>query len=140
MNNISPEAKHHGGCECGAVRYQVNSVLRDVVNCHCKQCQRTHGNFAAYTAINKEYLSLIKEDGLKWYRSSDHARRGFCKECGASLFWDPLNKEHICIAAGTLDAPTNLTLVRHIFVADAGDYYHLDDELEKLPGSMETKD
>ncbi len=138
MNNNVSKNSHHGGCLCEAVRYTVNGILRDVVNCHCKQCQRTHGNYAAYTAIEKQALVLTEARGLKWYCSSDHARRGFCKECGASLFWEPLNKDPICIAAGTLDAPTKLTAVRHIFVADAGDYYHLDDELEKFPGSMMT--
>ena len=140
MNNTLSKNNYSGGCLCEAVRYSVNGELRDVVNCHCKQCQRTHGNYAAYTAINKENLILTEERGLKWYQSSGHARRGFCKECGASLFWESLNKGHICIAAGTLDKPTDLTSVRHIFVADAGDYYHLDDELEKFPGSMNTGD
>lgn len=134
----TPPAKHShsGGCLCESVRYIINGTLRDIVNCHCKQCQRTHGNYAAYTATDKENLILAEERGLKWYSSSNHVRRGFCKECGASLFWEPLNKAHICIAAGTLDAPTKLTTVKHIFFADAGDYYHLDDDLEKFPGSM----
>lgn len=83
---------------------------------------------------------LLKVQGLKWYCSSKHARRGFCNECGASLFWEPLHKGYICIATGTLDTPTHLTTVRHVFVADAGDYYQLNDELEKFSGSMHIKD
>ncbi len=137
MNTGNLNTEHHGRCECGAVQYSVTGPLRDVVNCHCKQCQRTHGNYAAYTATETRYISLIRDQGLKWYQSSDHARRGFCKECGASLFWEPLSKDYTCIAAGTLDTPTGLTTVRHIFIADAGDYYHLNDNLEKLPGGME---
>jgi len=140
MKNNTPEAKHSGGCECGAVRYQINGILRDVVNCHCKQCQRTHGNFAAFTSAKTEHITFVQNRGLKWYISSDHARRGFCLECGSSMFWEPLNKDYTCIAAGTLDAPTGLITTRHIFVADAGDYYHLDDDLEKFSGSMELND
>ena len=34
--------------------------------------------------------------------------------------------------AGTLDSPTDLRTVAHIFVADAGDYYDLNDDLEKV--------
>ena len=34
-----------GGCECGAVRYEVRGPLREVIDCHCGQCRRTHGHF-----------------------------------------------------------------------------------------------
>ena len=74
-----------GGCDCGAVRYQARGPLRDVTNCHCGQCRRTHGHFAAYTNADKDGLSFIEDRGLKWYKSSDFARRGFCGECGASI-------------------------------------------------------
>lgn len=127
-----------GGCLCEAVRYTIKGIPRDVTNCHCRQCQRTHGNYAAYTAVKKDDLTVTKTQGLKWYSSSTHARRGFCHECGASLFWEPLEGEYIGIAAGTLDPPTKLAVVRHIFVADCGDYYRINDELEKFPGSMDA--
>ncbi len=132
------DAKFNGGCLCGAVRYRVQGPLRDVVNCHCSQCRRTHGHFGAYTAVERNQLTLTCERGLKWYASSPTVRRGFCCECGASLFWDNRDLEIIAIAAGTLDPPTGLKTIRHIFTADAGDYYRIDDDLENYPGSMLT--
>lgn len=125
-----------GHCLCGAVRYAVHGALRDVVNCHCSQCLRTHGHFAAYTATAPEHLVLLEQRGLKWYRSSDKANRGFCSECGASVFWKPDHGRHVAIAAGTLDPPTHLKTVRHVYVLDAGDYYEISDHLERVPGSM----
>jgi len=50
-------------------------------------------------------------------------------ECGASLFWDPRGKKNISIAAGTLDPPTGLKTVRHVWISQAGDYYRIDDGL-----------
>jgi len=120
-----------GGCLCGGVRYTVRGPLRGVVNCHCGQCRRTHGHFAAYTSAPRKNLELLEDRGLAWYRSSAKARRGFCRECGASLFWEPTDGDHVSIAAGTLDTPTGLHTVRHIYVADAGDYYGIEDGLEK---------
>jgi hypothetical protein len=125
-----------GGCLCGAVRYRVKGPLRDVVNCHCGQCRRTHGNFAAYTAAAGDDLVLIEQRGLKWFPSSDKARRGFCSECGSSLFWQRLGGDTISISAGTVDPPTGLKTIRHIFVADVGDFYEIADALEQMPGSM----
>jgi len=120
-----------GGCLCGAVRYEVQGPLRPVINCHCGQCRRTSGHFVAATAAAPEQLTLIKDDGLRWYHSSALARRGFCHTCGSSLFWDPLDEEktHISIMAGTLDSPTGLETVLNIFTEDAGDYYQLDENL-----------
>jgi hypothetical protein len=52
------------------------------------------------------------------------------------LFWEPAGGDYVAIAAGTLDEPTGLRSVAHIYVADAGDYYVLSDDLVKYPGSM----
>jgi len=82
---------------------------------------------------------VIEDRGLAWYRSSAHVRRGFCNICGSTLFWDRTGEESVAIAAGTLDPPTGLRTVAHIYVADAGDYYTIDDGLEQLPGSMSER-
>ena len=125
-----------GGCLCGAVRFRVTRPLREVINCHCGQCRRAHGNFAAYTAVDSDGLELLRHDGLKWYRSSDSAERGFCKQCGASLFWKPTSRDYVSISAGALDAPTGLRTAAHIFCDDAGDYYEIADQLPRYPGTM----
>jgi len=127
---------HHGGCLCGAVRYQVRGPMRPVVNCHCGQCRRFHGHYGAYTGADWNAVTLKDSGALRWYRSSEHARRGFCGTCGASLFWDKDGRGFLAIAAGSLDQPTGLRTVRHIFTADRGDYYEITDGLEQLPASM----
>ena len=115
-----------GGCLCGGVRYEVAGPLRDVVLCHCAMCRKTHGHVGAYTATPKDALRLVETRTLRWYASSDFARRGFCCECGASLFWEATGRRTISIAAGTLDAPTGLKTALQIHVASAGDYYDID--------------
>jgi hypothetical protein len=118
-----------GGCLCGAVRYEVRGPLRDVVVCHCSQCRRTSGHFGAFAATRSEDLVLIKAEALRWYRSSESARRGFCGVCGSNLFWEPDSGGRVSIGAGTLDLPTGLATAAHVFVEDAGDYYTIADGL-----------
>ena len=119
-----PQAQRHtGSCLCGAVRYEVTGPLRDVVECHCAMCRRTHGHVAAYTAAPRSALRVVEARGLRWYDSSSFARRGFCGECGGSVFWERKAADAISIAAGTLDPPTGLRTTLQIFVDDAGDYY-----------------
>ena len=115
-----------GSCLCGAVRYEVAGPLRGVTLCHCAMCRKIHGHVGAYTAAPKKALRLIEARGLQWYRSSDAARRGFCGECGAKLFWEPAEKDYVAIAAGTLDPPTGLRTVLQIHLDSAGDYYSID--------------
>jgi hypothetical protein len=120
-----------GRCLCGAVAYEVRGPLRDVFICHCEECRRWHGYVAACTAAKREDLVLTEQRGLRWVQSPDSdagARRGFCGECGSSLFWDPPRRETISIAAGSLDQPTGLRVVEHWFVSQAADYDALPDD------------
>lgn len=124
-----------GGCHCGAVRYEVEGPLRPVVFCHCRQCRSIHGHFAAYTAAPRAALRLTEARGLAWYAASGHARRGFCRECGSSLFWEPSGADYVSIAAGTLREPTGLSAMAHVFTADKGDYYEIGDGLQRFEQS-----
>ena len=133
---MSETKQQTGACLCGAVRFHTTAKLRDVVACHCGQCQRTHGNFAAYTAVESDNLVLDEDRGLAWYASSDKASRGFCRECGASLFWKPAFASYTAVAAGALDQPTGLTLVRHIYTRDKPDWYEIRDGLEQVAESQ----
>jgi len=126
--------KATGGCLCGAVKYQVTGVLRPVVACHCTQCQKTSGHHVAATSAPRENIALLEEQGLKWYFSSKGIRRGFCQQCGGNLFWDHTDKPTVSIFAGTLDQPSKLKLVEHIYVEDKADYYEITDGLPQRVG------
>jgi len=116
-----------GGCLCGGVGYRVTGELRDAVACHCTQCRRTTGHFAAFSACRNDDLQMDRDETLAWYESSPGVRRGFCRNCGSTLFWDDLSRDYIAIAAGSLDKPTGLRLVKHIYADDKGDYYRIED-------------
>jgi hypothetical protein len=125
---------HSGRCQCGAVSYRVKGNMRDVVVCHCGQCQCNHGYAPGYTAARKTELALAGEENLVWYRSSDEARRGFCRICGSSLFWAAEDRDTVSITAGSLDAPTGLKTVLHIMTADKRDYYMIADGVPQVEG------
>jgi hypothetical protein len=126
------EAVHNGGCLCGQVRYRIAGALRGVIACHCSQCRRTSGHYAAMTSAPSANITTVS-DSLVWYRSSDTAERGFCSRCGGNLFWKQAGRDAISITAGTLDTPTRLHVDKHIFVADKSDYYTIDDGVPQAP-------
>jgi hypothetical protein len=137
-----------GRCICGAVAFEVRGPLRDVLFCHCTECRRWAGHAFAATAARVADLHFTEERGLRWIDSPDSehdARRGFCGECGSSLFWQAPGSERISLAAGSLDAPTGIGTRGQIWTRSAGDYYELDksvpsceheadDDMSALPG------
>lgn len=115
-------ALYTGGCHCGQVRFALTPPLRDVLACHCTQCRKVSGHFWAATSVPHDRFTLTCDIGLRWYSSSDTAKRGFCGGCGSSLFWQPKGEARISVAAGALDGPTGLVTTEHWFLGDRGDY------------------
>ena len=81
----------------------------------------------AATAAWRDDLTIRQQSkgDLAWFRSSEHARRGFCRQCGSGLFWQHDDLETTSIYAGTLDGETGLKTRAEIYVEDKGDYYDL---------------
>jgi hypothetical protein len=104
-----------------------------VIVCHCEQCRRTSGHFVAATACRRPAFQLTRSDTLKWYVAVPGFRRGFCSECGSSLFFEETAGERVSIAAGSLDEPQGLRIVAHIFASEAGDYYEIGSEVPAYP-------
>ncbi|WP_421779426.1 GFA family protein [Kiloniella litopenaei] len=123
--------KKTGSCLCGDVQFDIMGDLRDSVACHCNQCRKTSGHFVSATAVSRDEFKITVDKGLKWYHSSNRARRGFCNNCGSSLFWDQDGRDKMGIMSGTIDGETGIKTSNHIYVAKKGDYYDLDDVLPK---------
>lgn len=118
-----------GRCDCGSVRFETGRLAPEVTACHCGQCRRLSGHYWVVARGRKSDLRLLSDAGLSWYRSSDSAKRGFCRFCGSSLFFELNDHDVLGVAAGCLDKPTGLKIAKHIFVADKGDYYNITDGL-----------
>ena len=121
-----------GGCLCGHVRYRVTAPLADVIACHCRECRRMSGHYFAATAAPQEAFEITESAGLAWFDSSKTSRRGFCRDCGSSLFFDHGPDEPIGIAAGSFDGDPALKLAAHIYVDEAGGYYSISDGVDQF--------
>ena len=129
MPDTPPVPVHHGSCLCGAVRFTVRGPLAAPSACHCSICRKISGHFEASTDIPRKAISIEGAEHVTWYQSSEKVRRGFCRHCGANLFWDPIFRDWTAISMGAFDTPTGTKLKNHIFVADKGDYYEISDGL-----------
>ena len=119
-------------CLCKGVYISIKGELRPVINCHCIQCTKTHGNFASYTSVLEENIIYKSKKTLKWFNSSNKAKRGFCNKCGSSIFYKKIGSSITSLSAGLLQNPTNLKTISHIFLHNKRDYYRLTDKLPKF--------
>jgi hypothetical protein len=134
MNENTLPVRATGSCLCGAVKYSIRGPMRSsVVACHCRTCRRFTGGLWTGTAVRKEHLVVDEGSSLRWYRSSPHARRGFCGTCGSSLFWEGRDEPLLSIAAGSLNEPTGLELAVHSWTSQSADYWSFDPLIPKRP-------
>lgn len=115
-----------GSCLCGAVTYVARGTAAAPAACHCRQCRKQSGHVWALSYVPDGTLDISGE--VRWFRSSDSARRGFCPTCGSALFWAHDTDAFTCFSTGSIDGPTGLRLRAHIFTADKGDYYDIADD------------
>lgn len=129
-----------GSCLCGDVRFRVEKAqVSPASACHCSQCRKWSGHYWVAARLPEDELVLESgAESLAWY-PCEHSERGFCVICGSSLFWRQLpdSQGYVAVSLGVFDTPTGLELKRHIFAADAPDYYTVPAGPETFPGDDE---
>ncbi len=103
-----------GQCLCGAVRFTAQNVESEVHACHCTTCQRWFGGPALGISVGS--VAFDDRDAIGTYDSSDWAERGFCRNCGSSLFYRLKEQDHYILFAGSFDDQSGLTLAGEIFI------------------------
>ena len=119
----------NGSCLCGAITFTAVGAARDPAACHCSQCRKQSGHYWAAVQVLDSDLKITGTP--TWYAASAQAKRGFCPTCGAFLFWKGVGDPDTGVALGALDGATGLSLERHIFTADKGDYYDITDSVRQ---------
>ena len=79
------EKRYNGGCQCGAVAYEVDVDVDECITCNCSRCQPL-GAVLAF-APRSQFKLLKGEDNLTEYRFNREAvAHLFCKTCGIQSF------------------------------------------------------
>ena len=74
-----------GGCQCGAVRYEVEVDLASTVTCNCSRCQRL-GQVLAFTSKAKFTLHQGAANLTEYRFNAKKIAHLFCKTCGIQSF------------------------------------------------------
>ena len=111
-----------GGCQCGAIRYEVTGAARQIIACHCTDCQRQSGSaFGMTMVVGEEDFRITQGKEKTIAFESDSGRQkvgGFCPQCGSRLYgrtdWRP---GMISVKAGTLDDTSSLQPQIHLWTS-----------------------
>ncbi len=128
-----------GGCNCGAVRYEVTEPLVVASYCHCRRCQRRTGAGASANAHPPPgaFRIVAGEDELRSWKPEDGGEKWFCGACGSAMFSRmPSDPDSVGIRMGTFDGdPVVRPSVRQ-YVAYAAPWEPIpDDALPRHPES-----
>lgn len=77
-----------GGCHCGRVRFEVDGVPQDVVECNCSICSRK--GYLHWIVPRVSFRLVAGHDDLSTYRfGTGVAQHHFCRHCGVAGFYVP---------------------------------------------------
>ena len=133
-----------GGCQCGAVRYDIDSAhIQKLYCCHCTECRRQSSSaFGMSLIINRVGFDLRQGILKTWQRGTDsgNINRGhFCPECGVRIFHDGgAESGTISVKGGSLDNINELRPISHIWTKRALPWLNLSDSgIPCAPGEPE---
>jgi hypothetical protein len=120
-----------GGCNCGAVHYEVTEPLIAAAYCHCTRCQRRSGTAAG--AVGRPApgtFHVVKgEDRLKCWAPEHGGQRWFCSDCGSPILGrDPSDADQMVIHLGTLDTDPGIRPSLHLYVTYACRWEAVEDD------------
>lgn len=127
----------HGGCACGAVRYQVEGQPSNSMICHCQTCRRVAAApVVAWVTFAKSSFAIIKGT-LSEYASTALVRRTFCASCGTPLTYEHNdNPTSIDITTCSLDEPALFPPTHHSWLSHDLEWIRFGDG---LPGYQEWR-
>jgi hypothetical protein len=106
--NHSDAVRLTGGCQCGAVRYQLGATPTGPSICHCRMCQKAGGApFMAFAGVRRAQLRWTR-GAPRIFQSSNKAERGFCGDCGTPLTFSMKERDRISVTIASLDDPARV--------------------------------
>ena len=113
-----------GGCQCGALRYEIRAEPMTLYVCHCTECQRQSGAaFGMSLMVARPSLVYVSGTPRRWSRTADSGRvieSDMCEACGVRPVNHPKTNDKVSIVKpGTLDDTGWLHPVGHIWTKSA---------------------
>ncbi|MFZ1431555.1 MAG: GFA family protein [Geminicoccaceae bacterium] len=122
MDETLEQPMRAGGCQCGALRYEVTGATLELYVCHCRECRKQSASaFGISVIVPRSAFRLIAGTPRWWARATDSGGRlecAFCPDCGTRLWHQAdATSATISIKGGSLDDPVDLGPAVHLWTA-----------------------
>ena len=111
-----------GGCQCGAIRYELSRGPLEIYVCHCTECRKQSASaFGISFIVPRTALHITQGEPRFWSRPTDAGNTldcAFCGACGSRLWHqrrDPVDT--LSIKGGSLDEAVDLSRAVHIWTS-----------------------
>jgi hypothetical protein len=126
-----------GGCNCGAVRFELSEPLVSASYCHCTRCQRRTGTAASANgrAAPGSFRFVAGEEHVGVWAPEGGAEKLFCTLCGSALCSRvPGDPQRFGVRLGAIDGDPGIRPQWHQYVAYAAAWEKIpDDGLPRYP-------
>ncbi|MDX1570784.1 MAG: GFA family protein [Xanthomonadales bacterium] len=127
-----------GTCQCHTIHFRIEAPTLWCAHCHCSMCRKAHGAaFVTWVGAAEEGFSIVTGGrALRWYSSSTEAERGFCSECGSTLFFRSERwPTEVHVALANIDEPIDRDPEAHVYYDSHVPWVDLGDDLPRKAGS-----
>jgi hypothetical protein len=111
-----------GGCQCGALRYEISGPPVALYVCHCRECQKQSASaFGISLIVRGSDFRVTRGEVRRWSRPTDTGGTlncAFCPVCGSRVWHESAGPgATISVKGGSLDEPVDLRSAVHIWTS-----------------------
>jgi ubiquinone/menaquinone biosynthesis C-methylase UbiE len=133
--SASPPIVVKGSCACHAITWTAFAQPGSSCNCYCSICRKMSGSpfitFVEFPLGKVRFDPPLGKPYMQIFKASEHAERGFCGQCGSTLWmWYKNDADVIYVAAGSIDEEGSIKDCyqgprSHIFASDVPGWYRI---------------
>jgi hypothetical protein len=125
-----------GSCACGGVRYHCETAPVAMLNCHCRDCQRSSGApYASGFVVSVKGIEIVGTTS-SYSTVTDEGSvvtRMFCPTCGSPMFATSDRAEgFMSVRFSTLDDPSSFSPQMDVWTSSAQPWTCMNGALPKF--------
>lgn len=134
---MTTDNQPRGSCLCGQIQFLAGLPSKWCAHCHCSMCRKAHGaGYVTWVGFERGQVTFTEgEDRLSWFESSTGAQRGFCGQCGSSMFFRSQQwPGELHIALGCFEDAIDRRPRANVFFDRHVDWMPIDNKLKQMGG------
>ena len=136
-------APYKGGCQCGAVRFEISAEPLTAYVCHCITCQKQSGSaFGMAIVVPTDAIAVLEGGTSTFIKIADSGRESdcvFCPKCGNRLFHHiKADAAMSMVKTGLLDDASDIIPVAHLWTSRALNWVTIPNDVLIFEGQPEV--